>query len=153
MVKVVTSCCRKRRMLMLQALGMRLLTRLLLLVCSLSLVSLLFLSRCGLNVEPEVQLEPGTGKYTRSLYRWSERHSAPNAFPLADLATSAEPGARLSPLFVLHDSGCRQHQRLNQFMACFVTVRFDLYVLSLVDLLFFCHLECISKPSWVCFYF
>ena len=60
---VVTSCCRKRRVLMLRALGMRLLTRLLLLVCSLSLVSLLFLSRCGLNIEPEVQLEPGTGKY------------------------------------------------------------------------------------------
>jgi hypothetical protein len=47
---------------MLHALGMRLLTRLLLLVCSLSLVSLLFLSRCGLNVETDVQLEPGTGK-------------------------------------------------------------------------------------------
>ena len=55
-------------MLMLRALGMRLLTRLLLLVCSLSLVSLLFLSRCGLNVEPEVQLEPGTGKYALILY-------------------------------------------------------------------------------------
>ncbi|XP_069680087.1 chondroitin sulfate N-acetylgalactosaminyltransferase 2 isoform X1 [Periplaneta americana] len=46
---------------MLRVLGMRLLTRLLLLVCSLSLVSLLFLSRCGLNVETEVQLDPGTG--------------------------------------------------------------------------------------------
>jgi multisubunit Na+/H+ antiporter MnhB subunit len=55
--------CRKRRLLMLRVLGMRLLTRLLLLVCSLSLVSLLFLSRCGLNVETEVQLDPGTGKY------------------------------------------------------------------------------------------
>jgi hypothetical protein len=55
---------RKRRLLMLRILGMRLLTRLLLLVCSLSLVSLLFLSRCGLNVETEVQLDPGTGKYT-----------------------------------------------------------------------------------------
>jgi hypothetical protein len=46
---------------------MRLLTRLLLLVCSLSLVSLLFLSRCGLNVEPEVQLDPGTGKYSATV--------------------------------------------------------------------------------------
>jgi len=54
--------------LMLRTLGMRLLTRLLLLVCSLSLVSLFFLSRCGLNVDPEVQLEPGTGKYAHSLY-------------------------------------------------------------------------------------
>ena len=62
-VIVVTSCCRKRRVLMLRALGMRLLTRLLLLVCSLSLVSLFFLSRCGLNVDPDVQLEPGTGKF------------------------------------------------------------------------------------------
>jgi len=57
--------------LMLRALGMRLLTRLLLLVCSLSLVSLLFLSRCGLNVDPEVQLEPGTGKYAHILYIWA----------------------------------------------------------------------------------
>jgi hypothetical protein len=56
--------CRKRRLVMLHVLGMRLLTRLLLLVCSLSLVSLLFLSRCGLNVETEVQLDPGTGKYS-----------------------------------------------------------------------------------------
>ncbi|XP_021937990.1 chondroitin sulfate N-acetylgalactosaminyltransferase 2 isoform X2 [Zootermopsis nevadensis] len=46
---------------MLQVLGMRLLTRLLLLVCSLSLVSLLFLSRCGLNVETETQIDPGIG--------------------------------------------------------------------------------------------
>jgi hypothetical protein len=67
-VIVVSSCCRKRRVLMLRALGMRLLTRLLLLVCSLSLVSLFFLSRCGLNVDPEVQLEPGTGKYAHSFY-------------------------------------------------------------------------------------
>lgn len=36
---------------MLRLLGMRLLTRLLLLVCSLSLVSLLLLSRCGLNID------------------------------------------------------------------------------------------------------
>jgi hypothetical protein len=50
---------------MLRVLGMRLLTRLLLLVCSLSLVSLLFLSRCGLNVERELlQQDPGTGKWT-----------------------------------------------------------------------------------------
>lgn len=46
--------CRKRRVGMVRLLGMRLLTRLLLLVCSLSLISLLFLSRCGLNnLEPE----------------------------------------------------------------------------------------------------
>jgi hypothetical protein len=59
-------CCRKRRAVMLRVLGMRLLTRLLLLVCSLSLVSLLFLSRCGLNVETELQLDPGTGKSSRT---------------------------------------------------------------------------------------
>lgn len=48
-------CYRKRRgSVMVRLLGMRLLTRLLLLVCSLSLISLLFLSRCGLNnLEPE----------------------------------------------------------------------------------------------------
>uniref|UniRef100_A0A1Y1JV19 Hexosyltransferase n=1 Tax=Photinus pyralis TaxID=7054 RepID=A0A1Y1JV19_PHOPY len=47
---------RKRRIGMVRFLGMRLLTRLLLLICSLSLVSLLFLSRCGLgNLEPEVE--------------------------------------------------------------------------------------------------
>ncbi|KAK7869836.1 hypothetical protein R5R35_008053 [Gryllus longicercus] len=45
---------------MLRLLGMRLLTRLLLLVCSLSLLSLLFLSRCGLNLETVV-IDPGTG--------------------------------------------------------------------------------------------
>ncbi|KAF5284864.1 hypothetical protein FQA39_LY16936 [Lamprigera yunnana] len=46
----------KRRIGMVRLLGMRLLTRLLLLVCSLSLVSLLFLSRCGLNnLEPEIE--------------------------------------------------------------------------------------------------
>lgn len=47
---------RKRRTVMVRLLGMRLLTRLLLLVCSLSLISLLFLSRCGLNnLEPETE--------------------------------------------------------------------------------------------------
>jgi hypothetical protein len=68
--------CRKRRAVMLRVLGMRLLTRLLLLVCSLSLVSLLFLSRCGLNVESEVQLDPGTGKYSDTELRHkSSAHS------------------------------------------------------------------------------
>lgn len=42
---------------MLRLLGMRLLTRLLLLVCSLSLLSILLLSRCGLSIEPN---EPET---------------------------------------------------------------------------------------------
>ena len=41
--------CRRRRDIMLRVLGVRLLSRLLVLVCSLSLLSLLFLSRCGFN--------------------------------------------------------------------------------------------------------
>ncbi|KAK4883316.1 hypothetical protein RN001_006635, partial [Aquatica leii] len=46
----------KRRIGMVRLLGMRLLTRLLLLVCSLSLISLLFLSRCGLSsLEPDIE--------------------------------------------------------------------------------------------------
>lgn len=41
---------------MIRLLGMRLMTRLLLIVCSLSLISILFLSRCGLNtLEPETE--------------------------------------------------------------------------------------------------
>lgn len=56
----VTKACwfvfRKRRPTMIRLLGMRLMTRLLLVVCSLSLVSILFLSRCGLNtLEPETE--------------------------------------------------------------------------------------------------
>lgn len=43
------SDCRRRRDIMLRVLGVRLLSRLLVLVCSLSLLSLLFLSRCGFN--------------------------------------------------------------------------------------------------------
>ncbi|KAJ8888325.1 hypothetical protein PR048_007812 [Dryococelus australis] len=50
-----------RRVVMLRLLGMRLVTRLLLLVCSLSIVSLLFLGRCGLNLESDV-LDPGTDR-------------------------------------------------------------------------------------------
>lgn len=47
---------------MIRLLGMRLMTRLLLVVCSLSLVSILFLSRCGLStLEPENQ-EDGEGQ-------------------------------------------------------------------------------------------
>ena len=53
---------------MFRVLGMRLMTRILLLVCSLSLVSILFLSRCGLNnLEPETEEQdtqvalPGNG--------------------------------------------------------------------------------------------
>ncbi|XP_044737998.1 chondroitin sulfate N-acetylgalactosaminyltransferase 2 [Chrysoperla carnea] len=42
---------------MLRILGMRLLTRLLLLVCSLSLLSILLLSRCGISIEPEPDAE------------------------------------------------------------------------------------------------
>ncbi|KAJ8672563.1 hypothetical protein QAD02_003822, partial [Eretmocerus hayati] len=40
---------RRRRDIMLRVLGVRLLSRLLVLICSLSLLSLLFLSRCGFN--------------------------------------------------------------------------------------------------------
>ncbi|KAJ3641293.1 hypothetical protein Zmor_027805 [Zophobas morio] len=59
---------RKRRAArteMMRLLGMRLVTRLLLLVCSLSLISLLFLSRCGLSgldtsaVMEETESQPG----------------------------------------------------------------------------------------------
>jgi hypothetical protein len=74
MVLMVMLCCRKRRAVMLRVLGMRLLTRLLLLVCSLSLVSLLLLSRCGLNVETEVQLDPGTGKYRHFVTKRASAH-------------------------------------------------------------------------------
>jgi len=78
---------------------MRLLTRLLLLVCSLSLVSLLFLSRCGLNVDPEVQLEPGTGKYAHIfVYSGDTPHQMLISWRF--LATSAEPTATLSPVVV-----------------------------------------------------
>ncbi|GJQ87220.1 hypothetical protein Trydic_g8449, partial [Trypoxylus dichotomus] len=51
---------RKRRSAMIRLLGMRLMTRLLLVVCSLSLISILFLSRCGLNtLEPESDEQEG----------------------------------------------------------------------------------------------
>lgn len=56
LILFVLLCSRKRRLGMVRLLGMRLLTRLLLLICSLSLISLLFLSRCGLNnLEPETE--------------------------------------------------------------------------------------------------
>lgn len=53
-------CYRKKRSAMIRLLGMRLMTRLLLVVCSLSLISILFLSRCGLNtLEPETEEQDG----------------------------------------------------------------------------------------------
>ncbi|XP_011500299.1 PREDICTED: chondroitin sulfate N-acetylgalactosaminyltransferase 2 [Ceratosolen solmsi marchali] len=48
-ISVVKLSSARRRDIMLRVLGVRLLSRLLVLVCSLSLLSLLFLSRCGFN--------------------------------------------------------------------------------------------------------
>jgi hypothetical protein len=60
---VLTSTdCRQRRDIMLRVLGVRLLSRLLVLVCSLSLLSLLFLSRCGFN-NLESDLVDTSGKF------------------------------------------------------------------------------------------
>jgi hypothetical protein len=143
---VVNLCCRKRRVLMLRALGMRLLTRLLLLVCSLSLVSLLFLSRCGLNVEPEVQLEPGTGKYAHSLYIRATRRT--KCLSSGEFGYKCGAGSQAVVISSASDSRYRQHQRVNQFMACSVAIVVDLHILSLVDPLFFRHLECIHDLSW-----
>lgn len=58
--------CRRRRDIMLRVLGVRLLSRLLVLVCSLSLLSLLFLSRCGFN-NLEADLVDTAGEFSAIL--------------------------------------------------------------------------------------